>query len=213
MRNHRPIGSRRFASGSAQLSRHHTTSPSGSLIILDLSMRQSKNQTLDDLFHLCWTQQECSGCLHQGPCSWCAVVSPSQVAVTAQISIDATPQSSTCIPNPSNIHILAPIFRPNVCPLGSERWELRARSLGCHISTITFLTCIISIFSTLAVICLVAIGIRVFRTFQKWKTEHSNWWKVWRLYHPGWWRAWRFHSVCSREQQDSAEHRPLLGDT
>jgi len=65
------------------------------------------------------------------------------------------PESSTCVPNTSKIQILAPIGNPDICPLWSERWELRTRPLGCHISTITFLTCIVSVLSTFVVILLI----------------------------------------------------------
>lgn len=34
----------------------------------------SSNEAFDDLLRLCWHHQECSGCLRQGPCSWCPTV-------------------------------------------------------------------------------------------------------------------------------------------
>ena len=122
-----------------------------------------------------------------------------------------TLQSSTCIPNPSIIHILAPIYHAGICPLESERWELRARCFDCHVSTITFITCIISICSTLVVIGFIALGIRLVSVFQRWKSQNRNWWKVRRVSRSGWWLGCQPGRADLREQ-DSADQRPLLGD-
>lgn len=163
-------------------------------MFLDNSSQKPDNQTLDDLFHLCWKLQDCWKCLHEGPsCSWC-------------------PVSSTCVPNPSTFHILAPISHADICPLESERWELRAQCLDCHVSTITFLTSIVSICSTLIVIGLVITSIRLVRRFQTWRSQNRTWWKVWRIYRADLWLGWRPGRVGVREQ-DSADQRPLLGDT
>ena len=35
----------------------------------------STEDSEDDLFRLCWKQQNCGGCLDQSLCSWCPVVS------------------------------------------------------------------------------------------------------------------------------------------
>ncbi|KAJ5658645.1 uncharacterized protein N7484_002294 [Penicillium longicatenatum] len=97
----------------------------------NISLTVSKGN--DSLFHLCWRRQSCSQCLADDvSCSWCAI-------------------SSTCVPNPGRIPILAPIGSDQICPLGSkERWELRARPLGCNASTLTVLSVMISISGTLA---------------------------------------------------------------
>ncbi|KAJ5798881.1 uncharacterized protein N7503_006386 [Penicillium pulvis] len=94
----------------------------------------------DPLFHLCWRLQSCSQCLTEGvSCSWCAI-------------------SSTCVPNPGRFPILAPIGSDQICPLGSkERWELRARPLGCNASTLNVLSVIISISGTLALFAIVVL--------------------------------------------------------
>lgn len=122
-----------------------------------------------------------------------------------------TAQTSSCVPNPSKIHILAPVFNPGICPSRSERWELRTRGLGCQVSTITFFTCIISVCSTLVFIGLVAIGIIGIRRFKRWRSQNSDWWEVWRLYRPGWCRGWRLRAVPLGDR-DSADQRPLLAD-
>ncbi|KAJ6109228.1 hypothetical protein N7486_001462 [Penicillium sp. IBT 16267x] len=94
----------------------------------------------DPLFYLCWRRQSCSECLtDEVSCSWCAI-------------------SSTCVPNPGRFPILAPIGSDQICPLGSkERWELRARPLGCNASTLTVLSVIISISGTLALLAIVVL--------------------------------------------------------
>lgn len=45
--------------------------------------------------------------------------------------------------------LLAPMRYKFICALGPERFELRTAGLGCQVSTITFLTSIITIFCTL----------------------------------------------------------------
>jgi hypothetical protein len=63
-------------------------------------------------------------------------------------------QSSTCLPLPDDrlsraFPLLSPIRYSSICALGSERFELRTIGLGCQVSTITFLTSVVTIFSTL----------------------------------------------------------------
>ncbi|TVY58122.1 hypothetical protein LCER1_G001909 [Lachnellula cervina] len=117
-------------------------------------------------------------------------------------------ESSTCVPNTSKIPILAPIRNPDICPLWSERWELRTRPLGCHVSTITFLTCIISVLATFLAVGFTVVGFKVGRRIQaNWKTRPEGWWKAWSRYQPGWWRGWRLRLVDIR---DAEAERPLL---
>ncbi|KAJ5166772.1 uncharacterized protein N7482_005553 [Penicillium canariense] len=89
----------------------------------------------DPIFHVCWRRQSCSSCLTGDVgCSWCAI-------------------SSTCVPNPVRLPILAPIRSANICPLGSEeRWELRALPFGCRASTLTVISVIVAVLGTLAAI-------------------------------------------------------------
>ncbi|TVY38246.1 hypothetical protein LOCC1_G006290, partial [Lachnellula occidentalis] len=146
-------------------------------------------ETFDDLLQLCWPRQECSSCLDQAPCSWC-------------------PSSSTCVPNTFKIPILAPIHSPDICPLWSERWELRTRPFGCHVSTITFFTCIISVLATFLAVGFIVVGFKVgWRIQANWKTRSEGWWKVWSRYQPGWWRGWRLKLV---DIKDAEAERPLL---
>ncbi|TVY73393.1 hypothetical protein LSUE1_G005427 [Lachnellula suecica] len=108
------------------------------------------------------------------------------------------------------IPILAPILNANICPIWSDRWELRTRTLGCHVSTITFLTCVISVLTTLVVIGLVVLEIKLGRkAHASLKARSEGWWKVWRYYQPGWWRGWRLRLVDIR---DVESERPLLGN-
>lgn len=157
---------------------------------LDLETRMIGNETFDDLLRLCWPRQECSSCLKHSPCSWC-------------------PTSSTCVPNKSKISILAPMVNADICPLWSERWELRS-TLGCHVSTITLLTCFTSVLATFLTIGLAAVGVGVARGLQvRWKTRSDGWWRIWQYYHQDWWRGWRFRLLDTEGRQQS-ERRPLL---
>ncbi|QGA15370.1 hypothetical protein EYB26_003027 [Talaromyces marneffei] len=79
----------------------------------------------------CWIRQSCDDCISMRDdldCSWC-------------------PFSSTCVPNPTDKYpLLAPIDYPDICPLGAkERWELRARGLGCNVSTRNFLSVVVAV--------------------------------------------------------------------
>lgn len=101
----------------------------------------------DDLLRRCWRKQDCSSCLSErGPCGWCPTVCA--LLSWREARVDEI-QSSTCVPN--RIGILEPVIQDSdlVCPLWSEGWELRSRSLGCHVSTITLLTCITTVFVTI----------------------------------------------------------------
>ncbi|KAH8815228.1 hypothetical protein F5884DRAFT_169575 [Xylogone sp. PMI_703] len=143
----------------------------------------------DDLLLRCWAHQDCSSCQAEGPCSWC-------------------PTSSTCIPNTSAIHILAPISNAGICPLQSERWELRARPLGCHVSTITLLTCIVSVLATLTLMGLMVISIRSVHIIRTWP---KGWWKVWKHYDREWWKRWKTRLLASKPTTEP-ERRPLLSE-
>jgi hypothetical protein len=120
-------------------------------------------------------------------------------------------KSGTCVPNTARISILAPIFNPDVCSLWSERWEVRTRPLGCHVSTITLLTCFITVLSTFVVIGLVAVGVKASRCIEpRWRRRSSGWWKIWRHYQPGWWRGWRLELRDKRSTSQWLESTPLL---
>lgn len=149
-------------------------------MFLDPQALLSGNETSDELLKYCWSQQECRGCLDRGPCSWC-------------------PTTSTCIPNTASIQLLAPIGNPDVCPHWAERWELRTRPLGCYVSTITFLACIVSILSTFFVIGLAVTGFK----FGRWVR------RKWKGREEGWWRGWRLRLVDVRRGEET-EQSPLL---
>lgn len=54
-------------------------------------------------------------------------------------------------------------------------------------STITLLTCVVSVVSTFLVMGLVALAFRVGKWVgEKWKGKEEGWWKFWR------WEAWRW---------------------
>jgi len=151
------------------------------------------NASFDELLKYCWSQQECWGCLDRNPCSWC-------------------PTTSTCIPNNATIQLLAPISNPDICPLWSERWELRARPLGCHVSTITFFTCVVSVLATFLVVILGLLGFWFERWVKSiWKGRQEGWWRVWEYYQQGWWRGWRLKLV-NVGRGGETERSPLLGE-
>ncbi|KAA6410793.1 MAG: hypothetical protein FRX48_05103 [Lasallia pustulata] len=138
-------------------------------------MQEVLDQQADDLFYQCWRLQDCSPCLHSHhPCGWC-------------------PTSSTCVPNVhSFLPILAPIRNPDICPHWSERWDLRTKGLGCYVSTVTFLTCIISIASTLLVLGLGWASFKLGKfCWGRWKRRERGWWTVWRCEKWRWFWGWR----------------------
>ncbi|KAF2448599.1 hypothetical protein P171DRAFT_452386 [Karstenula rhodostoma CBS 690.94] len=85
---------------------------------------------------LCWGYNDCGDCHRsKGHCGWCAI-------------------SSTCLPLPIDplsraFPLLSPIRYKFLCATGPERFELRTSGLGCQVSTITFLTSIVTLFCTL----------------------------------------------------------------
>lgn len=84
-------------------------------------------------------------------------------------------QSSTCIPASS---LLAPL-KHNICPLSSERFELRTRALGCGCSTITLLSILITLVCTLVATLFI---------YVVWRMEILQW--LWRIIGPGAWEGW-----------------------
>jgi len=101
------------------------------------------------------------------------------------------------------INILAPIWNENVCPHWSERWEVRSRPLGCHVSTITFLTAIVAFLVGLVTVGIVVSGWK----FGSWAREK------WRGREQGWWRGWRLKLVDvvdARRDENGEARRPLL---
>ncbi|KAK9354027.1 hypothetical protein V1505DRAFT_421901 [Lipomyces doorenjongii] len=69
--------------------------------------------------------QECITARTSQPCGWC-------------------PFSQVCVPDPGHLGILAAIRDRDICPFSSERYEFRARALGCSVSSITLWSTVIS---------------------------------------------------------------------
>ena len=68
---------------------------------------------------------------------------------------DIRAQSGTCLPLPQDgfskaFPLLSPLKHKDTCAYGPERFELRTSGLGCQVSTITFLTSLVTIFATIA---------------------------------------------------------------
>lgn len=98
----------------------------------------------------------------------------------------------------------------DICPLWSERWELRTKGLGCHVSTITLFTCVVSVVSTFLVVGLVVLGVGFGKWVRgKWRGRGDDWWRVWR--------GWRLRLVDvgrgrERGKGRDEETTPLLGE-
>ncbi|KAI0533873.1 hypothetical protein GGR58DRAFT_87177 [Xylaria digitata] len=116
----------------------------------------------DPHFLRCWGIQECRGCLRQADCSWC-------------------PFSGTCVPNSHSVQFLAPVWEGDTtCPHWAERWEIRTRPLGCHVSTITTLTSLVTIACTLLFVFLIWLAGVATRRLVAFNTKQPGWRKVWR---------------------------------
>ena len=81
----------------------------------------------------------------------------------------------TCIPAQS---LLSPL-KKSICPLSSERFELRTPLFGCACSTITFLSIMVTIFATLLA-TLLFYGI--------WRSGALQW--IWRIFAAGKGEGW-----------------------
>ncbi|KAL6704490.1 hypothetical protein ACN47E_008119 [Coniothyrium glycines] len=105
--------------------------------VTELILQRIQNSPKDDWDRLfrCWGYSDCGDCHRsEGHCGWCAI-------------------SSTCLPLPLDplsraFPLLSPIRHKEICALGLERFELRTAGLGCQVSTITFLTSIVTIICT-----------------------------------------------------------------
>lgn len=179
----------------------------------------------DPLFHTCWRRQSCQYCL-QGDvtCSWCPIVCFSYLPTPRSIHLFTSTnhilKSSTCVPNPNTFPILAPIKSSTICPLSDkERWELRATPLGCDVSTITFLTAVVTIMSTLMVVGLVFVAAWAWKRVMSWYQEGKL--AEWRdgIFGTGDSRGSDSDADVGREEEecvlgedvDDRERRPLLG--
>lgn len=86
-------------------------------------------------------------------------------------------QSSACVANPATWPLLTPIWNPDVCPSRGERWELRGNELGCRVSTTTFLSVVVSVFSTLGLLLLGwLITVAWVWSSRRWKSWYT-WWR------------------------------------
>ncbi|KAI0446694.1 hypothetical protein F4803DRAFT_448472 [Xylaria telfairii] len=152
----------------------------------------ARNTADDAHLRRCWAIQDCKGCLRQPDCSWC-------------------PYSWTCVPNSHRVQLLAPAWEGDyTCPHWAERWEIRTRPLGCHVSTITTLTSLVTIACTLLFVLLVWLAGVAARRLVAYHTKHRGWWKVWRLDR---WRGWLGAigiPVSATQAPRDEEREPLL---
>ena len=133
-------------------------------------------------------------------------------------------KTQTCIPNTYAIPLLAPAYNRQICPLRSEAWEIRTRPLGCSVSSITALACLVSVLTTLLVglvVFLIVVGVGRLRTYHA-QQEDEGWWKVWEHYWPHFldvvpvcisltsWREWWMRGKL--EDERDGEEDPLLDE-
>jgi len=97
------------------------------------------------------------------------------------------------------------MFNPDVCPWWSERWELRTRPLGCNVSTLTFLTSIVTILSTLFAIGVLVGSIVVLKLVRiRWRARTDGWWKFWEHYDRHWYLPLRNRVEGEGQSESSA---------
>lgn len=114
----------------------------------------------------CWGISDCGDCHRSnGSCGWCPIVSDAFTRYPYCTTMCTTvgnifqsltsQQSSTCLPLPresfwdKTFPLLTPVRYKGICAYKSERFELRTSGLGCQVSTITFLTALVTIFATI----------------------------------------------------------------
>ncbi|CAD0100002.1 unnamed protein product, partial [Aureobasidium mustum] len=90
----------------------------------------------------------------------------------ASMAVDGA-RVSTCVPTTGNL--LSPINHP-ICPLASERYELRTAALGCKCSTYTLLSIIITVFCTIGVLVLVSLVLWLLKWWGR--TMRSGGWEI-----------------------------------
>ena len=157
----------------------------------------TSSNNADYLLARCWRIQDCYSCLHTSdPCSWCAV-------------------SSTCVSNEAPIGLLAPIWNPKICPIHDERWELRAKGLGCKVSTLTFLSVLISVLATVVVVLWLWAARKVWIWLPwRWRKDRLGYWDLRARLGEAWTRFWTWGNNAQRkdlsESQDEGEHTRLL---
>jgi len=106
----------------------------------------------------CWSVQDCRSCTHSSHgCGWC-------------------PYSSSCVPT---TNLLKPVSDANICPLRSERFELRTKALGCGCSTTTLISVIVTVFATIAALALLyGIGLAIFWANRVFGSGTWNGWEI-----------------------------------
>jgi len=117
------------------------------------------------------------------------------------------------VPNIYAIPPLAPAYDEDICPHWAERWDIRTRPLGCQVSTITSLTCIISVLSTLVFLLLSFLAIRGAQRVRTFHKRHPDWWRVWVYEWPAWMMPsnWKL-SIWNKDREwDWRQRQPLLG--
>ncbi|KAF2125437.1 hypothetical protein P153DRAFT_324741 [Dothidotthia symphoricarpi CBS 119687] len=156
------------------------------LNVTELLHERYQDAPTDDWERLvkCWGYNDCGDCHRsKGHCGWCAI-------------------SGTCLPLPKDrlsraFPLLTPIRHKNICALGSERFELRTSGLGCQVSTITFLTAIVTIFATIFGL-LVLYGlvqllkwVRIAFNNGGWRIHEDGTEEIWVRKGESWGRWWR----------------------
>jgi hypothetical protein len=76
-------------------------------------------------------------------------------------------------------NLLDPVSKSDICPLKSERFELRTKALGCGCSTTTLLSVIVTFFATIAALALLyGFILAIYKLNQVYGTGAYRGWKV-----------------------------------
>ncbi|KAF1997004.1 hypothetical protein P154DRAFT_442115 [Amniculicola lignicola CBS 123094] len=144
----------------------------------------------------CWGYVDCGDCHRSdGHCGWCAI-------------------SSTCLPLPLDplsraFPLLSPMGYKFICAMGPERFELRTSGLGCQVSTITFLTSLVTIFCTIGGLFILYALIKLFKWIAFAVRARKGGWVVygdgrqgvWRRKNETWGAWWRRMRERPREEE------------
>ncbi|KAF2663646.1 hypothetical protein BT63DRAFT_429924 [Microthyrium microscopicum] len=158
----------------------------------------------DERLAKCWPLQDCGKCLKtDADCGWC-------------------PFSQTCVPLPSNAHLLSPISNKHICPMPwQERYELRTSTFGCNCSTTTLLAALITFASSVLGLVVLYGLVKLVKLLMK---ARGGWEiviqdeqgpprveRVWVRKQKGWGEWWREKVHGEGNIEIVGENRPLLG--
>jgi hypothetical protein len=91
-------------------------------------------------------------------------------------------QSYTCVPLPNEpLVLLSPLWHAKICPMDSDRYELRASPFTCRCSTWSLLAIAITVLCTLAAVLLLVGAIQLTSLMLGWFRGLRNGWELVRM--------------------------------